>query len=188
MTRFLAIWSIFLIFTSEFGQGETNHLRVVPEVQSLDQERGCQLAVRKVFDGDTDRGTEATLHNCDKDVQRIEVTFGLSRKDLIFRFLLANGAVVKAEVLERKFESNQDGEPNFDKPLQPSIRGILRFDGMRFLSISQGQTLDITEKNKTAKAQALINLLNAARSALLSREPHPEFESVSFLTGIFGKS
>jgi hypothetical protein len=115
------------------------------------------------------------------------IIFGLSRKDLIFRFLLANGRAAKAEVLERKYQSTPDGDPNFDKPLPPSTRGVLHFEGTRFLSISPGQTLDITEKNKAAKALAFINLINAARTALLSSEPHPEFESVSFLTGIFGK-
>jgi hypothetical protein len=46
--------------------------------------------------------------------------------------------------------------------------------------------LNISEKNKDAKAVAFINLVSAVRVALKSSDPHPEFDSISFLTGIFG--
>ena len=54
---------------------------------------------------------------------------------------------------------------------------MLYFDGVRLVSISSDQTLDIAEKNRNTKALAVINLANAVRSALLSKESHPDFES-----------
>jgi hypothetical protein len=129
---------------------------------------------------------EASLYDCAKGVERIEIIFGLSRKDLIFRYFLINQRAAKVEVLEQKYRSTADGDPDFKNPLPPAPRGVLYFDGLRLISIISGQTLNISEKNKDAKAVAFTNLVNAVRAALMSSDPHPEFESVSFLTGIFG--
>jgi hypothetical protein len=165
--------------------GEKDDEKLVDHINTLDQRSNCKLAVRKIFEGDTDRGMEATLWECANGVQRIEIVFGLSRKDLIFRYLLVNGSAAKAEVLERKYRSTADGDTDFNRPLAPSSRGVLHFDGVRLVSISSHQTLDLTEKNKNAKSLAFINLANAVRTMLLSANPHPEFESISFLRGIF---
>ena len=97
-----------------------------------------------------------------------------------------NQHAVKAEVIERRYRSTADGDPDFKNPLPPTSKGVLYFEGLKLKSISSGQTLNISEKNKTAKAVAFINLVNAVRAALTSNNPRPEFESISFLTGIFG--
>jgi hypothetical protein len=167
--------------------GDEHDARLVDHINTLDQQSTCHLMVKKIFEGDTDRGMEATLYNCPNGVQRIEIIFGLSRKDLILRYLLVNGSAAKADVLDRKYRSTADGDVDFDHPLPSSSRGVLYFDGVRLVSISSDRSLDITEKNRSAKALAVINLANAVRAALLSKEPHPDFESISFLTGIFGE-
>jgi hypothetical protein len=179
---------LLLTISESTTLGDKDDAKWIGDINTLDQRSSCKLALRKIFEGDTDRGMEATLYDCANGVQRIEITFGLSRKDLIFRYLLVNGSVAKAEVLERKYRSTADGDADFDKPLAPSSRGVLHFDGVRCVSISSDQTLDITEKNRNAKTLAFINLVNAVRAALLSTDPHPEFDSISFLTGIFGHS
>jgi len=168
------------------ARGDQDEARLVNHIKTLDQQSACHLMVKKIFDGDTDRGMEASLYDCTNGVQRIEIIFGLSRKDLIFRYLLVNGSAAKAEVLDRKYRSTADGDADFERPIPPSSRGVLYFDGVRLVSISSDQTLDIAEKNRNMKALAVINLANAVRSALLSKESHPDFESISFLTGIFG--
>ena len=165
--------------------GDNNNTRLVDHIDTLDQQSRCHFAVRKIFEGDTDRGMEATLHDCANGVQRIKITFGLSRRDLIFRYLLINGTAAKAEVLERRYPSTADGDADFDRPFRPNSRGVLHFDGVKLVSISSRQTLGIKDKNKNAKALAFINLVDAVRAALLSNDPHPEFESTSFLAGIF---
>jgi hypothetical protein len=188
MKRLLAISPIllFLGIIEPLVLGDTTHEQVVREINALDQQSGCHLAIRKIFDGDTDRGMEAKLYNCAQGVQRIEIIFGLSRKDLIFRYLLVNQRAVKTEVLEQKYQSTPDADPDFKNPLPPTSRGILYFDGLRLISIISAENLNISEKNKNAKAVAFVNLVNAVRTALMSSDPHPEFESISFLTGIFG--
>jgi hypothetical protein len=166
--------------------GDEHDAHLVRRINTLDQQSSCHKAVRKIFEADTDRGMEASLYRCGNNVERIEITFGLSRKDLIFRYLLVNGTAAKAEVLEQKYRSTADGDADFDRPLPRSSRGVFHFDGVRLVSVSSDQTLDITDKNKSAKSLALINLVNAVRAALLATDVHPEFESISFLTGIFG--
>jgi hypothetical protein len=166
--------------------GATQDFELIRHTNTLDKQSICHLSVRKIFEGDTDRGMEATLHECTDSVQRIEVIFGLSRKDLILRYLLVSGRAAKAEVFERKYRSTADGDADFDRPLPATSRGILYFDGVKLVSVPSNQMLDIAEKDKNAKALAFLNLLNAVRAALLSNDPHPEFDSVSFLTGVFG--
>ena len=178
---------LFLLITSESSVfGGTKDSQVVRHIDALDQQSACHLTIRKIFEGDTDRGMEATLHDCGNAIQRIEILFGLSRKDLIFHYLLVNGNPIKAEILERKYRSTADADPDFKNPLPPTRRGVLYFDGLKLTSIISGETLKISEKNKNAKAVAFVNLVNAVQAALMSRDPHPEFESISFLTGIFG--
>jgi len=188
MKCFSLIVAVLLLLTTSRSTtlGDKEDANLVGQINTLDQRTRCKLAVRKIFEGDTDRGMEATLYDCANGVQRIEITFGLSRKDLIFRYLLVNGSAAKAEVRERKYRSTADGDPEFDKPLAPNSRGVLHFHGGRLVSISPEQTLDITKKNRNAKALAFINLVNVVRAALLSNDPHPEFDSISFLTGVFG--
>lgn len=187
--RFFSLLAVVFLFSTileSTALGDENGAQLVERVNILDQQSSCHLGVRKIFEGDTDRGMEATLYECAKGVQRIEIMFGLSRKDLIFRYLLVAGSTVKAQVLERKYRSTADADPDFKNPLPPTSRGVLYFDGLKLRSVISGQTLNVSEKNKSAKAVAFINLVNAVRAALMSSDSHPEFESISFLTGIFG--
>ena len=187
--RFFSLIAVVLLFSTILEstvRGDKDDVQLVDRINTLDQQSSCHLGVRKIFEGDTDRGMEATLHECVKGVQRIEIIFGLSQKDLIFHYLFVDGSAAKAEVLERKYRSTADADLDFKNPLPPTSRGVLYFDGLKLTSVSSGQTLNISEKNKNAKAVAFINLVNAVRAALMSSDPHPEFESISFLTGIFG--
>jgi hypothetical protein len=187
--RFFSLLAVVFLFSTILEstvRGDQDGAQMVDHANILDQQSSCHLGVRKIFEGDTDRGMEAALYECAKGVQRIEIIFGLSRKDLIFRYLLVAGSTVKAEVLERKYRSTADADPDFKNPLSPTSRGALYFDGVKPISVTSGQTLNISEKNKNAKAVAFINLMNAVRAALMSSDLHPEFESISLLTGIFG--
>jgi hypothetical protein len=188
MTRLKGVFAIlvFLLVSEQFVLGDTNHGQSVGDINALDQQSRCHLAVRKIFEGDTDRGMKASLHDCAQGVERIEIIFGLSRKDLIFRYLLVNQRAVKAEVLEQRYRSNADADPDFKNPLPPTPRGVLYLNGLRAIAVISGESLNISEKNKNIKAVAFINLVNAVRAALKSSDPHPEFDSISFLTGIFG--
>jgi len=187
MKCFSLISAVLLLAISESTVfGDTDDSKLVGHINTLDKETICHLAVRKIFGGDTDRGMEGSLYDCANGVQRIEIIFGLSRKDVIFRYLLVNGSPAKVQVLDRKYRSTADGDADFDHPIPSSSRALLYFDGVRLVSISSDKSLDISQKNRNTKALALINLANAVRAALLSKEPHPDFESISFLTGIFG--
>jgi hypothetical protein len=182
----ISVVLLLLIISESTVLGDKDDAQLVNRINTLDKQSSCHLGVRKIFEGDTDRGMEATLQECAKGVQRIEMIFGLSRKDLIFRYLLVDGSVAKAEVLERKYRSTADADPDFKSPLLPTSGGVLYFDGTKVVSVISGQMLNISEKNKNAKAVAFINLVNAVRAALMSSDSRPEFESISFLTGIFG--
>jgi hypothetical protein len=186
--RYSLILSVVLFLTNPelIMFGARNDSQLISHINTLDKQSICHLSVRKIFEGDTDRGMEATLHECADSMQRIEIIFGLSRKDLILRYFLVSGGAAKAEVFERKYRSTADGNADFNSPLPPTSRGILYFDGVKLLSFSSNQMLDITDKDKNAKALAFMNLVNAVRAALLSNDPHPEFDSISFLTGVFG--
>jgi hypothetical protein len=166
--------------------GDLDDDQLVRDINALDQQSNCHLNVRKILEGDTDRGMEAAMYDCAQSVERIDVTFGLSRKDLVFRYLLRSGRIAKVEISERKYRSTADAALDFKNPLPCRSIGVLYFDGPRVISTMSGETLNITKKNKNTKAALFINLANAVRAALASSDPHPEFDSISFLTGILG--
>ena len=72
MTRFTWTLAIFLclLFTETSVPGVTNHEQVSPGIKAFDKQRDCHLEVRKIFDGDTDRGMEASLYNCAQSSNR----------------------------------------------------------------------------------------------------------------------
>jgi hypothetical protein len=187
MARFLILAILSLIAASRAALLEaSDDNELVRQIDTLSRQAHCHLAMRKVFAADTDRGTEASMYDCTEPVQRIEVTFGLSRKDVIINYVLLKGQVAKVDIVERKYRSTTDAVLDFSRPLPRRLVGRVYFQGPKLLSIESGETLNITKQNKNAKAASFINLVNALRAALASSDAHPEFESISFLTGIFG--
>ena len=183
----LAVLFIVTIGQAMSHTSASDDKQLMRKIDAADRRSSCRLTERKILEGDTDRGMEVANYHCGESLEKIVVLFGLSKKDLIFRYVLTDGNVARLEVSERKYRSTADAGPDFKNPLPPTIIGVFYFAGARLISsrTSTGN-LVITEQNKPDKTAAFLRMVEAAQAALRSTQPHPEFDAVSLLTAIFG--